>query len=563
MAAEEYKIGLTVDTKQAQAAVAGLDRSLNTLSGSAKKFSAGSAQATNALSNLSRVAQDAPFGFIGIANNLNPLLESFQRLKVETGGTKSALKALGASLTGPAGLGLALGVVSSLLVTFGDEILKGSANLYDAKKAADEYTNALSQAQGKAQAEIATVNALVKVVQDETLSREHRNNALKQLQAEYPAYFGNLDLDKAKTGELEKSYNSLSQAIARKAELQALENLLAEEYSKKAKLQAEGVSKNITLSDKFFAILKGGGNAGITAAKLLTSAIDNYGTALTENQKNIDSYNTRIQELTKVDTKNTQQTKTGTVATQARTVATKEQTKANYDLYKSANAIADAAAAGYADMFTTTLTNGQATVNTDEMRAMAVEQQQIMLASGRVFQARSAMIAAASDMVKKKFEEQQAAAAALKMQLIETAFNGFENLINVATSAEASFDLIKKALFDMIKQLALAVAKALIFKAVMGAVSGGATVVGGAVGGGFLGKIFGFATGGIVTGPTAAMIGEGTEAEAVLPLSQLDALLSNSGGNMPYVLSTSIRGADLQLVMRRADQQGRFTGNTF
>ena len=75
------------------------------------------ADATNALSNLSRVAQDAPYGFIGIANNLNPLLESFQRLKDQSGSSSTALKAMVAVLTGPAGIGLALGVVSSLAVT--------------------------------------------------------------------------------------------------------------------------------------------------------------------------------------------------------------------------------------------------------------------------------------------------------------------------------------------------------------------------------------------------------------------------------------------------------------
>jgi len=78
--------------------------------------------ATNALSNLSRVAQDAPYGFIGIANNLNPLLESFQRLQTQSGSTSNAFKSMVAGLTGPAGIGIALGVVSSLAVTFGDEI---------------------------------------------------------------------------------------------------------------------------------------------------------------------------------------------------------------------------------------------------------------------------------------------------------------------------------------------------------------------------------------------------------------------------------------------------------
>jgi DNA repair ATPase RecN len=80
------------------------------------------ADATNALGNLSRVAQDAPYGFIGIANNLNPLLESFQRLSKESGSSSNALKAMVSGLTGPAGIGIALGVVSSLVVAFGDDI---------------------------------------------------------------------------------------------------------------------------------------------------------------------------------------------------------------------------------------------------------------------------------------------------------------------------------------------------------------------------------------------------------------------------------------------------------
>ena len=50
--------------------------------GIGKTLPAGANQATNALTNLGRVVQDAPFGFIGIANNINPLLESLQRLQV-------------------------------------------------------------------------------------------------------------------------------------------------------------------------------------------------------------------------------------------------------------------------------------------------------------------------------------------------------------------------------------------------------------------------------------------------------------------------------------------------
>jgi hypothetical protein len=86
----------------------------------------GSQTATFALTNLGRVAQDLPFGFLGIANNLNPLLESFQRLKAESGSTSTALKALGSSLAGAGGIGLGLSVVSSLLITFGDKLFSSS-----------------------------------------------------------------------------------------------------------------------------------------------------------------------------------------------------------------------------------------------------------------------------------------------------------------------------------------------------------------------------------------------------------------------------------------------------
>jgi hypothetical protein len=75
----------------------------------------GAAQAGQSITNLSRIAQDAPFGFIGIANNINPLVESFGRLKAETGSTGGALKALVAGLSGPAGLGLAFGAITAAI----------------------------------------------------------------------------------------------------------------------------------------------------------------------------------------------------------------------------------------------------------------------------------------------------------------------------------------------------------------------------------------------------------------------------------------------------------------
>lgn len=122
---------------------------ITALNGVQGQFSRSSDQSTQALINLSRVAQDAPYGFIGIANNLNPLLESFQRLKSSTGSTGTAFKALGAALTGPAGIGLALGVASSLLVTFGDKLFGAAAASKASEDALKSYGDEIDNVKEK------------------------------------------------------------------------------------------------------------------------------------------------------------------------------------------------------------------------------------------------------------------------------------------------------------------------------------------------------------------------------------------------------------------------------
>lgn len=95
-------------------------------------------QATLAMTNLGRVVQDAPYGFIGIANNLNPFLESFQRLRASAGSGGAALKAFGASLLGAGGIGLGLSIVTSLLVGFSGRMSKAKEETEATKKSTDE-----------------------------------------------------------------------------------------------------------------------------------------------------------------------------------------------------------------------------------------------------------------------------------------------------------------------------------------------------------------------------------------------------------------------------------------
>jgi hypothetical protein len=166
------------------------------------------ADATNALSNLSRVAQDAPYGFIGIANNLNPLLESFQRLQKESVNSGGALKAMIAGLTGPAGIGLALGVVSSLAVTYSKEIAAFFKGPTDELNKFREELNKLNadvyKVAGEAQANRSKGINLVDVIvgKDQTAAK----TALKSLQ---DLYTKNADIQNAKLGQDRTYYTSL------------------------------------------------------------------------------------------------------------------------------------------------------------------------------------------------------------------------------------------------------------------------------------------------------------------------------------------------------------------
>ena len=100
-------------------------------------------QATSTLTNFSRVVQDAPFGLIGIANNIDPLVTSFNQLKATTGSAGSAFKILVSQLAGPAGVALAVSTVTSLLITFGDKIFGSGKAANKAAEENDKYAESI------------------------------------------------------------------------------------------------------------------------------------------------------------------------------------------------------------------------------------------------------------------------------------------------------------------------------------------------------------------------------------------------------------------------------------
>jgi hypothetical protein len=223
-------VNLQSQINDAKANITSLTSQINSNSSALDNHSRATANGGNTLMQFSRIAQDAPFGIIGIGNNLTATAESFGHLAKSSGGAGNALKAVGASLLGPGGVLLAISLVTTGLtlmaqkgLTISDvfQMLSGSFD-----QAGRDIKKAYEESSKSALGEVASIKAVIAVAQDEKISRKERLQAVNDLQSKYPAYFGNLSKEQILYGDLSKEIKNVSQALINKA--------LAEKISEKA-----------------------------------------------------------------------------------------------------------------------------------------------------------------------------------------------------------------------------------------------------------------------------------------------------------------------------------------
>ena len=269
---------------------------------SLQNFAKGSSQAGFALTNFNRIVQDAPFGIIGIQNNIDPFLQSFQQLKKETGSTGGALKALGSSLIGPAGLLFAVTAITSALTVLSQnpEKVAGAINYLsgvvdDATESQKAYNEALIDSQSAAKVEIESLDTLVSIAKNETLSRNARAEALKKMKAEYPEQLEFLTLETIGSLKAAEAIDTLSKSILRKAKIQATEKLLGEAFAKQLEATTKSAAEQAsTLSKVVGAAL---GAVGIKNFVTLQNGIENQAKAFKDAGTEIDSYSQILNKL--------------------------------------------------------------------------------------------------------------------------------------------------------------------------------------------------------------------------------------------------------------------------
>lgn len=231
MAANEIKIIIGGNAKGIQSAAVQTNTALQSISAASnqinKSFATivpGAKNAGAAVLDFSRVVQDAPYAlnnFGSIANNIDPLFASFRRLTQETGSLKGAFQALGSSLLGGAGLGLAISLVTSALTVF-------SMSAGGAKEKLEGYAKAIDEANKKAGEELARVTVLNAVLTDATRSQDERTRAAGELSDTLDDLNIKMSKEEILNGNVAKATQLATAAIIERAKARAAEARIAE-----------------------------------------------------------------------------------------------------------------------------------------------------------------------------------------------------------------------------------------------------------------------------------------------------------------------------------------------
>jgi hypothetical protein len=250
-----------------------------------KKLEDSSKRGRLAINSLSLVAQDLPFGFIAIQNNLPAVISSFGALSVGSKGLSASLIALKGALIGPAGLFLAFSVITGALTfavqkygsfgaaldaitgntnEFTKSILKANKSLEEYNKESKSTTELRNDAIGSVEDEIIKVNTLAEVLRTSTSTDRQKQGALAELKKANDEYFGKLNAQKIDLDLLNESVGKYTESL--------IKNKVAQNIaSEAASVYTEFLKQNqiaFDISQKINAIFK--------EVPTLTKQLDNY-----------------------------------------------------------------------------------------------------------------------------------------------------------------------------------------------------------------------------------------------------------------------------------------------
>lgn len=570
---------LTRDTEKSAAAIT---KSYNNISAASKNLTQANKQlsgtvvnASGTLTSFSRIVQDAPFGIIGVGNNITAFAEQFQYLQKQTGSAGTALKALGSSILGAGGITLGI----SLLVTGLTQLTQKYGSLENAidailfplneqQRIQKTINDTVEQGQIEGAKELVHLDKLYRSTQNLNVPLSERNKIVDELQKQYPSYFGNLSNEAVLAGKAAGEYNKLRDALIGAATVRGIDKELENQGAAATKLiiQQKKLGKEVTAAGLAYNQI----NSRLQAFQKIATGVDRF--TLAEDLANLQA------ELAGADNR----LKRAIATYSENSIAQGEVAKTQKELVDIQQQLIEqfgAAAAGVKEVTTAVKQQIEAyeglnavTTRQDIFQAPEVPKFKIPLniqltgvqEAQRQLQEQ---IKPVQNTLTQSVESIVIDTEKLLQQGASTIATGIASsigaLIGGATDLKGALNSIIGVFADFISQLgqsliaagtATLAAKALSTNPATAIAAGALAVAAGAAIRAALSKTPSFATGGgVIGGPTLAMIGDnpGRE-EYVIPSEVLDKM--DGGGSSNLVASGILRGQDIEIAVRRALQ---------
>lgn len=247
---------LSQNAKTLQGNIANLKTQITATSGAINKMPQQLNSASYSVTNLSRIVSDSAYGFIGIANNIGPFVDSLAAAKKEAQATGTSLgKNLISSLSGPGGLSLAFAAVTTA-ITFAQigfsawtrSATKTKETVDEIKKSQEDFAKSLDSAKASALQSGIALQGYVDVAKNSTLPIEQRNEALKKANDILGEHGKVLTLTSIATAEGTKEIELYTKAIIAQAVATKYTDQIATATIEQIKLNKELVAAQIILT---------------------------------------------------------------------------------------------------------------------------------------------------------------------------------------------------------------------------------------------------------------------------------------------------------------------------
>ena len=527
--ADQLQINIGADTKGLETGLKRATDAVETFDKDVKQVTATSGRAALALGNLGRVASDAPFGFIAISNNIEPLIQSFQAVRKESGSVGGALKALGGSLAGPGGVLLAFSLVSSAITvavqkygSLGNAInaifSTQSELIMQTEKSAKSYEKfnetlrtsqqISNEEEASVAGQIAKIQSLAQIAADQTQSYDNRNAALREFSNISQGYFGQLKIEDGIVKGLTESVNNYTQSIVNSARAKGFESeitKLAPQLFEQEQLLNKLAAARDNVAKTSAKPLPGIGVPIFSETQLVTAAYRDQIKVVETLRARSTELESQLQKLTLAQIQQKVITD-GSINSQKAVVKSyTEETSASKKLTEELNRQAEARKKSLAEI----LERGAKVQTIDftsifDLDQSAARERFTKLAQGIGTDFTEALKPSLGtlgrDFTIIPPESIQQAISSLNVvrdnvKLVSDSFTTFlapaiDSAFNALANGTSVIDAVKNSLRGLLTQLAANAAKALLLKAALSFVPGAGALAGAGGGGGILGALF-------------------------------------------------------------------------